>query len=309
MDKLVVSSSPFIRSNNDINKMFLFLSISLLIPAIYGIMFFGLYSLLVIVLSVATCFLSECLFNVINKKKFFVDNLSFFVTALILALTMPSKVPFYVVIASAFFSIFIVKMAFGGLGRNKFNPALAGRCFAGLLASGLSSELYKITLNGEEFVSLTVGGTNSISDLLLGQGVGGIGTTCVLIILICYVFLVYTGVLDFKIPLLSILSYFCVSLIFNNIELTVINMFSGSFIFISVFMLTDPNTSPNTLLGKFIYSVMFGALSAIVWNFGKLGENSLFVVALFVNLIVPIMDKYFVWKPLSLGGYRNAYKN
>ena len=76
-----------------------------------------------------------------------------------------------------------------------------------------------------------------------------------------------------------------------------------------MFCLTDPNTSPDTFVGKFVYSVLFGVLSAIVWQMGALGENSVFVVLLFVNLFVPMMDRYFVWKPNSLGGYRYAHKN
>ena len=87
------------------------------------------------------------------------------------------------------------------------------------------------------------------------------------------------------------------------------NMLSGSFIFVSVFMITDPNTSPNSFVGKVIYSCLFGALSALVWKVGLLGENSIFAVALVVNLISPMLDKYIVVKPLSAGGYRNAYKN
>lgn len=309
MEKFVVSNPPFIRSGNDINKMFLYLSVALLVPAVYGVMFFGLQAIIPILVSLACCFVFECLFNLITKKQFVVKNLSFFVTGMILALTMPYKVPFYIVIAAAFVAIFITKMSFGGLGRNKFNPALVGRCFAGLISTGFISELYNVTINGEEYVSLAVGGTNTLSNLLLGQAVGGIGTTCVLVILVCFVFLVYGGVVDFKIPFFSILSYFVVGVISNSIETTLINMFSGSFIFISVFMLPDPNTSPNTNLGKLIYSCLFGALSALVWKVGGMGESSLYAVALLVNVIVPFMDKYFIWRPISLGGFRNAYKN
>ena len=204
MDKLVVSNSPFIRGENDINKMFLYVSIALMVPAIFGIMFFGLESFVIVLVSLASCFVFECLFNLVARKKFSVDNLSFFVTGMVLALTMPYRTPFYLVIAAAFVSIFITKMAFGGLGRNKFNPALVGRCFVGVISSGFASQFYKISLNGEEYISIALGGTNSIYNLLFGQGVGGIGTTCVLIILICYIFLVYAGVLDFKIPIFAI---------------------------------------------------------------------------------------------------------
>ncbi len=308
-NNFIVSNSPFIRSGNDINKMFLYLSIALMVLGIYGVMFFGIICLVPILVSVASCVLFECLFNLVSKKKFYVDNLSCFVTGMVLALTMPYKVPFYIVIAAAFVSIFIVKMSFGGLGRNKFNPALVGRCFAGVVSAGFASELYKFSLNGEEYVSVALGGTNTIIDVLFGRGVGGVGTTCVIAILVCLVILTYTGVIDVKIPILSILSYFVVGLMLNSLETTVINMFSGSFIFVSVFMLTDPNTSPNTFLGKVIYSVLFGVLSAVFWKLGTLGENTVFVVALIVNIIVPIMDKYLVWKPVTLGGFRNAYKN
>lgn len=309
MESFVVSSSPFIHSKNDINKMFLYVSVALMIPAVFAILNFGFYAFLICLTSVAACFVSESLFNLITKSKFKVDDFSFFVTGMILALSMPAKTPIYVVCASAFFAIFVVKMAFGGLGRNKFNPALTARCFAGIVASGLSSALYETTIDGEVYVSLTQGGENILYNMLLGKSVGGIGTTCVLVLAFCYAFMVYSDVLDFKIPIIAILSYFIVGLTQHGIEPTLINMCSGSFLFVSIFMMTDPNTSPNTLLGKFLYSALFGVLSYLVWSNGTLGENSIFVVALFVNLLAPFMDKYLAHKPYSFGGFRNAHKN
>ena len=308
MENYVVSDAPFIHGKNDVNKMFLYVAIALLLPAIYGVIFFGLNALLLIFVSVLTCFLSECLFNLVNKKKFFVDNFSFFVTSLILALTMPYNAPFYYVIASGFFAIFIVKFALGGLGINKFNPANTGRCFAGILAAGFSGAFYDITVNGETFTSLTAGGTNSLSNLINGQAVGGIGTTCIIILFVCLVFLVATQVIDFKITFFAVLSYFVTQVVLLGLEPAMINMLSGSFLFVCIFVITDPNTSPNSLLGKLLYSILFGVLSALVWNIGALGENTIFAVALFVNMLVPFMDKYLVLKPLKLGGIRNAHK-
>lgn len=308
MEKFVVSSAPFVHSKNDINKMFLFTAIALVLPAIFSVLYFGLDSLIIIAVSLLTCFLSECLYNLINLKKFKVDNFSFFVTGLVLALTMPHKVPFYIVIACGFFSIFIVKFALGGLGINKFNPANTGRCFAGIISAGLSGEFYKVIINGEELTSLTDGGTNTLTNLFSGQAVGGIGTTCIIVLLICLVFLIYTKVIDYKIPIISILSYFVVQVILMGLEPAMMSMLSGSFLFACIFIMTDPNTSPNTLPGKIVYSILFGALSALLWKLGPLGENTVFVVALFVNMLVPFMDKYFIWKPLNFGGYRNAHK-
>ena len=109
MSNFVVMNSPFVHSGNDVNKMFLYMAVALMVPAVYGLMFFGLEVLILISLSLATCMFSEMLFNLINKKKFKVENFSFFVTGMILALTLPVKTPFYVVIGSAFFSTFVIK--------------------------------------------------------------------------------------------------------------------------------------------------------------------------------------------------------
>ena len=310
MERFVVSHAPFVHSGNDLNKMFLYTAVALLIPAIYGTMFFGMASLLLIVVAVATCFLSEALFNLITRKKFKVDDFSFFVTGLILALTMPVNMPWHFVLVGGFVASFITKMAFGGLGRNKFNPALVGRCLVGVISSKVASDFYYVTVNGESLISLSLGGSNTMTNLLAGESVGGIGTTCIIIIVICYVMLVYTSVIDFKIPLFAAAGYFVTGLIIGSgLEATVMNMFSGSFLFVSVFMMTDPNTSPNSFTGKLVFSLMFGVLSALAWDAGKLGENTIFAVALFMNMLVPVMDKYLVWKPLSLGGIRNASKN
>ena len=309
MDNVVVSHAPFVRSSNDINKMFVYISIMLIVLGVYGCIFFGLSALFVILTSVSVCFLSESLFNVITKKKFKVDDLSFFVTGLILALTMPVKMPLYIVAISAFIAIFIVKMMFGGLGKNKFNPAVVGRLFAGVLASWISENLFKFTLNGEEYVSFSAGGENSVLNLFTGKAVGGIGTTCIAIILFAYIFLVYLNVIDWKIPLISVLSYFVVSFILRGVERAVLDVFSGSFLFVSVFMLTDPNTSASTFLGKLIYSCLFGGLSALLWKVGSMGEETIFVVLLFVNMFVPLMDRYLIIRQKPLGGYRYARKN
>ena len=309
MNKFVVSYAPFVRGPNDINKMFVYTSIILVFPLVYGCFFFGFASLLIALASIATCFLSEAIYNVFTLKKFKVTDLSFLVSGLIMGLTMPVKMPYYIVIVSAFMASFVVKMMFGGLGKNKFNPAVVGRLFAGVFASDIADGLYGFTLNGEVYSSFTVGGENSILNLLTGKAIGGIGTTCVIIMLIAYAFLVYMSVIDWKLPLLSAISYFVVAYLLVGMEQAVLNLFSGAFLFACVFMITDPNTSPSTFLGKIVYSILFGALSAWLWNIGLMGEDTIFVVVLIVNILVPIMDRYLFIRQKPLGGYRYAHKN
>jgi Na+-translocating ferredoxin:NAD+ oxidoreductase RnfD subunit len=308
-NRVVVSFAPFVRGTNDINKMFVYTSISLVLPLVYGCFFFGFMSLLVVLTAIAVCFLSEVLFNLFATKKPKIEDLSFLVSGMILGLTMPVKMPIYIVAVSAFFANFIVKMLFGGLGKNRFNPAIVGRLFAGILASNLTVNLYDFTMNGEIYTSFTNGGENTILNLITGKAIGGIGTTCAIIMVIAYAFLVYMSVIDWKIPLFSVLSYFVVSFLLNGMEQATLNLCSGSFLFVSVFMMTDPNTSASTFLGKIVYSILFGALSAWLWGIGLMGEETIFVVALAVNVFVPFMDKYLFVKQKPLGGYRYAHKN
>lgn len=309
MNKFVVSHAPFVRSPNDINKMFVYTSIILVFPLVYGCFFFGFTSLLITLASVATCFLSEALYNVFAIKKFKVTDLSFLVSGLILGLSMPVKMPIYMVIVSAFFASFVVKMMFGGLGKNKFNPAVVGRLIAGVLSAKVAEGLYDFTLNGEVYTSFTAGGENTILNLITGKAIGGIGTTCVIIMVIAYAFLVYMSVIDWKVPLVSILSYFVVSYLLNGMEQAVLNLCSGSFLFACVFMLTDPNTAASTFLSKMVYSIAFGALSAWLWTIGLMGEDTIFVAVFIVNILVPFMDKYLFIRQKPLGGYRYAHKN
>lgn len=309
MDKFVVSYAPFIKSSNDINKMFVYTAISLILPLVYGCFFFGLTSLLIVLISVACCWLSESIFNLLINKKFRVTDLSFLVSGLILGLTLPVKMPIYIVAISAFFASFVVKMLFGGLGKNDFNSAVIGRLFAGVLVSFLTVDLYEFTMNGEVYTSFTAGGENSILNLLTGKAVGGVGTTCIAIMFIAYVFLVYMSVIDWKIPIISVVSYLLVSYFLCGMEQAILNLFSGSFMFVCVFMITDPNTSASTFLGKIFYSIMFGALAAWLWSLGVLGEETVFVAALIVNILTPLMNRYLFIRQKPLGGYRYAPKN
>lgn len=309
MEEIIVSSSPFIHSKNDVNKLFLYISLALIFPAIYGIMFFGFNAFMMMVFSVICCFAFELLYNFFAIKKVYVKDISFLVTGLLIALTLPVKSPMYAIIICTFFATVGVKFSFGGLGRNAFNPAVTARCLAGLMIPNITSTLYKVTIAGDEYVSLIQGGTNTISNLFSGRAVGGIGTTCIILILIVGVALANMKVIDVKIPVISIVAYVATMVSLTNMETALLSVCSGSFIFVSVFMMTDPVSSPNTLLGKIIYSTLFGVLSAFAWKLGYFGENCIFVVALVVNLFVPFMDKYFTVRPRSIGGFRYAHKD
>ena len=155
---------PFFRSKNSTNKMMIHLLVALT-PIIlfsfykYGIKpfyhsktnFLGLiYPLIFILLSAATTFITETLYEVIvNKKRneelrYVIYNHYSFFPGLFLALILPINTPLLILIMGGIFAILIGKMAFGGFGNNIFNPALIGyifisTCYASVLSSSYLS--------------------------------------------------------------------------------------------------------------------------------------------------------------------------
>lgn len=124
-----VSVSPHIRDKSNTTKIMLDVCIALAPTLIFGVCYFGLNALVVIISSVVSCVLSEAVFELITKKPITVGDLSAVVTGLILALNMPPEIAWWVPFIGGVFAIIIVKMLFGGIGQNIMNPALAARCF------------------------------------------------------------------------------------------------------------------------------------------------------------------------------------
>ena len=129
MNKFIVSSSPHIRAKDTTRRIMLDVIIALLPTAVAGTVIFGLGSLLVMGVCVATAVLSEFLFNIIVKKEQTVSDLSAIVTGLILALNLRADTPWWQCMLGTVFAIIVVKCLFGGLGCNFANPAITGRIF------------------------------------------------------------------------------------------------------------------------------------------------------------------------------------
>jgi len=128
-NKLIVSYAPHIRGKDNITKIMRDVLIAL-IPALIGaIYFFGIRALVVTMTSAAFCVLFEYLWNKITKKTNTTGDLSAIVTGVLLAFTLPSSIPLYMVIVGDAFAIIIVKCFYGGIGQNFVNPALAARAF------------------------------------------------------------------------------------------------------------------------------------------------------------------------------------
>lgn len=343
MSRYLVSSSPHIASSRTTRNIMLDVIIALMPAVIAMVAVFGFYPLLNTLICVGFCVLFEFLFNLIRKKEQTIGDLSAVVTGIILALNLPAVVPIYVPVVGALFAIVIAKMLFGGIGRNFANPAISARIFL-LLAwtsvmtsfvapldwSNLAdnnmffsvSNVFNIKMpdlvtsatplaHVKEALELGTNPATGINalDMFLGRIGGSAGEVSSLAILIGGVYLLIRKVIDWKIPLIYILSTVIFTAIFYSNtgyvgEYVWTYLLGGGLLFGAFFMATDYATSPKSPIAVIIYGIGLGLLTVIIRKFSSMSEGVSYAILL-MNIATPLLDKI---KVRPFGGYP-AYKD
>ena len=242
------------------------------------------------------------------------------VTGLILALILPPTANWYEAAIGAAFAIIIVKMVFGGTGRNIANPAAVGRVFMFIsFALTTYTAAHFAAIDGD---TLSTGatylsgylladkpdvGAMSLVDLFLGTGLAGcIGETCKLALIVGYVYLVVRRVIKWWQPVLYLAVAGLFTVIFNGFDFAFFlpSILSGGIMFGGIFMMTDYVTSPKGVYGQIVYYAVGGFLTVALRHLTGL-EVCSFVIIL-MNLFVPLIDRYIRRRPF---GYRKEKKN
>jgi electron transport complex protein RnfD len=308
-NRLTVSSSPHIRSSETTQSIMRDVTIALAPAAAFGVYNFGLRALLILVISVVTAMLTEALCQMIRKQPITVNDFSAVVTGLLLGMNLPVSVPIWIPIVGSFFAIAIVKQAFGGLGHNFINPALAARAL--LVASWPVQMTTWTAVKPDAQTSATVLGIlkegldpsflPSLKDMLLGSIGGCIGETSAILLLLGGIYLIYRGVITIKIPGIYIGTVAILTLLITgfDVETTMIHILSGGLILGAFFMATDYASSPITPKGQIIYAVGMGLLTTIIRFYGGYPEGVSYSILL-MNVAAPLIDKYS--KPRVFGG-------
>ena len=309
MNKLIVSSSPHIRTKNETPRVMLDVIIALLPSVAAGAFIFGYKSLIVVATCVLASIISEYLFNLIVKKEQTIFDLSAIVTGIILALNLRADAPIWQCIIGSVFAIVVVKCLFGGLGANFANPAVTGRvflllCFTGTIGGGatplVSSNVDLVTGPTPLAVIAKGGELPSMMDMFLGFRGGAIGETCIVAILLGFIYLVARKVIHFETPLIMVLTVFALSLIVDNsFSDAIYQVLSGGLVFGAVFMATDYVTTPITRSGKMIFAFGCGLITFLIRYFGTYPEGVSFSILL-MNILSPYIEKWTA--PKALGG-------
>lgn len=315
--ELTISSSPHAHSPVTTQTIMRDVLIAL-IPAMLGsIYFFGFRSLLVTLVSAAACVFFEWGFCKLRKLHCKTYDLSAVVTGVLLAFVCPVTIPYWTIILGDFFAIVLVKMLFGGLGKNIVNPALAGRAFLFSWpvlmsnwvkvgfdnAAGLLSTADAVTA-ATPMSAMHQGALpeESILDMFLGNIGGCIGETSALLLIIGFIYLLYCKVITARISLAYIGTVAILAFLFpqgnDRIAWMAAQVFGGGLMLGAIFMATDYVTSPLTKLGQIVYGIGCGVITILIRYFGGYSEGVTYAI-LCMNACAVLLDK--IGRPVKFG--------
>lgn len=303
--KLIVSSSPHIRTPRGTQQIMLDVLIGLAPALVAAVIFFGIKPLIVTAVSVVSCVVFEFGYRKLLKKSDSYMDLSAVVTGVLLAFCLPYTFPWWAVIIGAFFSIVLVKQLFGGIGKNIWNPALAGRAFllvsyAVLMTTWIEPDApdaatFATPLASLHAGQLVPGGMNALWDMFIGNIGGSFGEVSALALLLGGAWLVYRKVISLRIPVFYVGTVAVLTLIFsrgnNHIMWMLQNVLSGGLLLGAIFMATDYCTSPVTPKGQIIFGVGCGLLTVLIRYFGGYPEGVSFAI-LIMNCCTWLIDQH-----------------
>ncbi len=328
--ELTISSSPHAHSPVTTRTIMRDVLIALMPALIGSVYFFGFRALLVTLISVASCVFFEWGWCKVMKKHCKVYDLSACVTGVLLAFVCPPTIDYWMIILGAAFAIILVKMLFGGIGKNVVNPALAGRAFMFSWPVAMSTW---IKVGFENSASL-LDTTNSVlaadgmtaatplaamhqgqlpADTLLNAflgNVGGcIGETSALLLLIGFVYLLVRKVITPRIPLAYMGTVAILALLLPQGNDPLLwagyQLCSGGLMLGAIFMATDYVTSPLTAWGQIVYGIGCGALTILIRYCGGYNEGVSYAI-LVMNCCVVLLDR--IGRPTKFGAPKKEAK-
>lgn len=318
--QLNISSSPHIRHSETVPSIMLWVIGALVPSMIASVLIFGFRALFLTTLSAITAVAVEALICRMMKRASTIGDFSALITGILLAFNLSPSLPWWMVVLGSAFSIAVAKMAFGGLGSNFINPALAGRaflmaCYPAEMTSWVAPKLGAISgINGitsatplANIKSAMANGTfqaldfqDAIINLFTGNIGGCIGETSAIALLIGAVILLYKHIIGFTIPISFIGTVFLLFWLFNGsgqvftsgaIIVPFYHILSGGLFLGAFFMATDMVTSPITRKGKLIFGLGCGLLTFTIRKFGGYPEGVSYSI-LIMNLFVPHIERY-----------------
>lgn len=317
--KLIISHAPFWHDGDCLFQLNLNVILALLPAAIFGILQFGAPALGVIALGISTAMLWEVIMNLISKQTFSIGNMESAVIGLLFSLMIPATTPWWVVVCGTFVAVVIGKYIFGGIGANPFHPTLVAMAIL-MMSWPVYFDFDAAYVNYEfpytelaplaalKFMGASVTDQFPVGSLLMGQEVGGIGSTFGLGIIIGGIYLILRGYTRWEIVVSFIAGILITSGLFyaNNSEAyasPLFHLFSGYTLLGAFFLATENSSSPVNCIPMLIYGFLGGLMIILMRNVGAYADGTVLAILL-INLVNPLIDNI---RPKALGkGVNNA---
>lgn len=310
---LVGSHAPYWHSGISIREKSYHTLLAALPAVLMGIYQFGVPALRVMALSISCAILWELILNRVMKRPLTVGDGDAAVIGLLFGMLLPATAPWWVVVLGTAVAVTVGKWIYGGLGGNPLNPALVAVATLIISYKGIM-DLDQAYLNydfgfpaADPLKAVKALGTAavarySLTGLLMGQQVGGIGTIFALGLMIGGLYLILRGFIRWEISLSYIVGILVTAYVFNlsNPEKYAgpwFHLLAGYTLLGAFFLITEYSSSPVNLIPMLVYGAGAGVMTILIRNVGGFTDGVVFAVLLF-NITNPLLDKI---RPRALG--------
>ncbi|UCF33484.1 MAG: RnfABCDGE type electron transport complex subunit D [Phycisphaerales bacterium] len=314
----VVSSAPHLVEGRSTRAIMFDVVIGMVPLFVAAVVLYRWRAVALTLITVAACLATEAIANRIRGRSMLsLTDGSAIVTGMILAFSLPPKLPLFMAVIGGVVAIALAKMVFGGLGQNLFNPAMVGRAFL------MACFPVAMTTWAQPFDLATIGTVDAVTqatplaaakfgsdvvprmwDLFMGKVGGCIGETSSLAVLIGGMYLLIRRTADWRQPLGVLVGAGVLAVIAHwadpgkfaplGVQLT-----SGALMFGALFIATDYVGAPITPKGRLIFGFGVGLLIMVIRLFGGYPEGVMFAV-LIMNALTPLIERWT--RPEPLGG-------
>lgn len=281
-------------------KMMRQVLISLVPVFLFAAYLYGFQLILVSLVCYPLGILAEFIFEKRKNKKV---SEAVLITISLYVLSMPPQVPLWIAGVGIVFAVIIAKEVFGGFGRNPFNPAIAGRLFVYItfplpMTEGWLTPGYfglDAVSAATPLSALRAGESLDLGQLVLGIRPGSIGESAIIPIILAGLYLMFTKTASYRIILSTLGSAALMTFAFDFFKVPgalplLPALFSGSLLFVTVFMATDPVSAPKKPLAQVIYGIFIGSIGILVRTFSLFSEGTSFAI-LISNTFSSLLDE------------------
>jgi len=326
-----IVSSPHAHGARPVGQVMMLVMLALLPATLAGFWRFGWPALYLWLVTVLACVFTEALCVRIADRpaKPALADGSAILTGWLLALSLPPWAPWWLGAVGGAFAMVVCKHAFGGLGQNLFNPAMAARVMLlisfpvemtqwlaplsmgtsgapdalaalsitfGAIPDGMTSASLLDHARTEVSRGLPLTGEFNPLSLGLGDRAGSLGETTALLLAAGGIFLMFMRVIGLRVPAAFLLGVAVPAAIAHFVAPErflppLAHLLAGGVMLGAFFIATDYVTSPSTPLGQWVFGLGCGLLTWIIRTWGAYPEGVAFAVLL-MNAATPLIDHY-----------------